>query len=1226
MIIKLKKNSLWLIPFTFAALSAMLLYFSVTLSYKNNTINENDIKHFRNNIAVLNESVLKAGEEIVSDFSAQYQVPNTRPFAKILDYNKLEKLNAACFVFSGNTLLSYTDYKFAIDKDILLRSNEKQSLSNGYNGLYLINRVPHGNLLFVFVIQLQTQYAFENEFLHNVINPHICANDAFGFSMNDRSSAHTVFSCGDKYLDLVVKNSEVSRSIGKQSLALFLFIIAVFLLSNSFYRVIRLVLQRRGLGLWRLLFCFIVFVLLWQSGLWILRQYFLPVSVYFSPELFALSSIFPGLGILLYHQLWILILALVFLREMKMMPVKQSLQKKIYRLMMVVAFFFAIVSLRFIIVNLPDIIYNTSISIDFSDIFSFGWPHLFLFLTLFILFAIAFIFLLTGVMMILKTRTTFFSFVLYYIVTSVVFYLFFHSVFIWAGIVSLIAVFCITCAFAFLLSNRNSLFLALFVITGAVLTSLIINQTNAKKIVENQALLAVSLSSDQDPLSEDLFKDAAKRMQKDPLLDAMLGGKNDDEVLTSYLENHYLTGYLSRYQLRVIRCKDAEQIMIKPENKKVDCVNFFEDIANTRGIPTIADDMYYIDDNNGTGHYLYFFPHADTLQPAMFMELIPISAFKEQGYPELLVDKNLSVKKIPLGYSYARYYKRELINSYGNFKYKLRSEYSFDTLAMNSSMVKDGYVFYKTGSNDDFYLILATQAPGFWAVIAPFPILSLFFLLFAFVLLFFSGNRRRFGMGKTAAYAFKLRLLVISTLILALLVAAVFSVIYFYRLNASKNEQALYEKAYSLNIELERKLSGDTTLNIDDEAMVYELLVKLSGVFFVDVNVYNREGMLITSSRNAIFDKNLISRRMNPEAFNALSLHNDMYASVTENIGSMAFNAAYLPIRNSHNEIIAYMGLPIFSKTSELNREISSFITTFINIYLLLTFITIAISVFFAEYITRPLRFISEKLRNIKLGVVNEKIDWKRSDEIGHLVAEYNRMIDELAEKAEILARSERESAWKEMARQVAHEIKNPLTPMKLSVQYLDRAWNERSDDFDERLRRFTSTMVEQIDNLANIANEFSNFSRMPELEQKHLCVNDVLNGVVTLFRNEEYDIVTEMPAAALYMKADESRLIRIFTNIIKNATQSFISERKGRIDIQLTGNQQNITIIISDNGCGIPDEIKPKIFQPNFTTKSSGTGLGLAMVKNMVESMNGTIRFESESDSGTMFEIIFHL
>lgn len=1223
---KLKKASIRLIPIIFVALSCILLYFSVLLSSESNKIRNSDIQRIRKNIISLNEKVLTAGKEVISEYSAFYQVLNAHTPVRIRNYEMLDELNAACFVFKSDSLLSYTNYKFAIDKEVLLESKEKQHLANGNNGLYLISRTKQGSLLFVFALQLQTQYTFENEFLHNTINPCISKNKSLGFSLSDKLSANTVFSCGDKYLDLVARENIPSGNTGKQSLALFLFIAAIFLLSNAAYRVIRLVFRRRSHALWRLFTCFVFYLLLWQAGMWILRQFFLPTSVYFSPELFALSSLFPGLGILLYHQLWFLIIALVFLREMKIMPVGRSLQRKIYKLMILVSLLFGSLSLRFVVINLPDIIYNTSISIDFSDIFSFGWPHLFLFFTLFILFAIPFVFLLSGIMMILKTKTRFGLFVVYFVITSATFCLLFPSGLVWTGLVSLFAVFCIIGAFAYLLSNRNSLFLTLFVITGAVLTSLIINHTNSKKIVENQALLAVSLSSDEDPLSEDLFKDAALRMQKDPLLDAMLSGRNNDDILAAYLENHYLTGYLNRYQLRVIRCVEDEQIMIKPENKNVECVNFFEEIARTRGIPTIAENLYYIDDNNGTGHYLYLYPRADSLQPAMFLELIPISAFREQGYPELLVDKNISAKKIPLGYSYARYYNGELINSYGNFKYKLRSEYCLDTLSTNSSMVKDGYVFYKTGSGNDFYLVLATQAPGFWAVIAPFPILSLFFLFFAFVLLFFSGNRGRFGMGKTAAYAFKLRLLVISTLVLALLVAAVFSVIYFYRLNSSKNEQALYEKAYSLNIELERKLAGDSTLDVQDEAMVYELLIKFSSVFFVDINIYDKQGMLITSSRNAIFDKNLISRRMNPEAYNALASQNEMYASVSENIGSMTFNAAYLPLRNSHNEIIAYMGLPIFAKTSELNREISSFITTFINIYLLLTFITIAISVFFAEYITRPLRFISEKLRNIKLGVVNEKIDWKRSDEIGHLVAEYNRMIDELAEKAEILARSERESAWKEMARQVAHEIKNPLTPMKLSVQYLERAWKEGSDDFQERLARFTSTMVEQIDNLASIANEFSNFSRMPELEQKHLCVNDILNGVVTLFRNEEYDIVTEMPADALYMRADESRLIRIFTNIIKNATQSFVSGRKGRIDIRLNGNRQNILILISDNGCGIPDEVKPKIFQPNFTTKSSGTGLGLAMVKNMVESMNGTIRFESEANVGTRFEINFQL
>ncbi len=1225
----MKKNfrhhRLYLVPFALLSFAVMMMFFSTQLCVSHQSPKEGDLRKCSKNITKTIEKFKSQALEISNDVAAAGTFSSFNTYSFQDKAEGLNDIEAAVFVYKKDSLLAYSDYKTSIEERLLKNCGNSPSLINGHNGLYYIEPIKKGELSFVFVLLMQRQYAFENEFLINAINPCLCSNESWGFSLSNNETEQSVFSCRGKYVNLVAKEDYSPKNVSSQALSLFLFIAGMLLIAYCLYRFVRVALKPRNYSLWRLLITFLLYIISWQLGLWMIKNYFIEHSMYFSPDLFALSTMFPGLGVLIFHLIWSVSFALVLLRELKIYPIQQRLSRKKYQLLFVMAMFFSMLSMRFVIINLPGIIYNTSIRIDFTDIFSFGWPHVFLFFSLFLTFSLAFIFILSSIMMALKLKIKWKNYSIYFTISALAIVFLYPENLLWDGIISIASVLCLLTAFIYFLSNRNTLFLTLFIISGAVLTSLTINQTNAKKIIENQAILAVSLSGDQDPLSEDLFKDAAVRMNTDPLLDAMLSGKNNDEVLASYIENHYLNGYLSRYQLRVIRCSGDEQMIVKPENKSVECVDFFEDLAHTRGIPTISEDLYYIDDNNGTGHYLYLFPRRDSLASSMFLELIPISAFREQGYPELLVDKNLSTKKIPLGYSYARYFNGELINSYGNYKFRLRSDRFLDTLRLNGSIHKDDYVFYKSGINNGFYLVLATQAPGFWALIAPFPLLSLLFLFLSFLLLYFSGNRRRFGMGKTTAYAFKLRLLVISTLILALLIAAVFSIVYFYRLNNTKNEQALYEKAYSLNIELERKLSSDSTLSLRDETMLYELLIKFSSVFFVDINIYDTEGQLITSSRNAIFDKHLISTRMNPSAFEAMSREHQMYFSTTENIGTMTFNAAYLPIRNSSNEIIAYMGLPIFAKTSELNREISSFITTFINIYILLTLITIAISVFFAEYITRPLRFISEKLRNIKLGVANEKIDWKRSDEIGNLVAEYNRMIDELAEKAEILARSERESAWKEMARQVAHEIKNPLTPMKLSVQYLDRAWKEGRGDFQDRLSRFTQTMVEQIDNLANIANEFSNFSRMPELEQKLLCVNDVLGGVVTLFRHEEYDIITEMPSEALFLKADESRLIRIFTNVIKNATQSFRADVRGQIVIKLDKADALLKIEIADNGVGISEEFKSKIFQPNFTTKSSGTGLGLAMVKNMVESMNGTIQFDSVLGEGTKFEIVFN-
>jgi nitrogen fixation/metabolism regulation signal transduction histidine kinase len=266
---------------------------------------------------------------------------------------------------------------------------------------------------------------------------------------------------------------------------------------------------------------------------------------------------------------------------------------------------------------------------------------------------------------------------------------------------------------------------------------------------------------------------------------------------------------------------------------------------------------------------------------------------------------------------------------------------------------------------------------------------------------------------------------------------------------------------------------------------------------------------------------------------------------------------------------------------------------------------------------------LKEKMSQLRLGSINEKITWVQNDEIGQLVSDYNRMIDELGKSAEMLAKSERESAWREMARQVAHEIKNPLTPMKLSVQYLEKAWTERAPDWDKRLARFTNNLVEQIDALAVIASDFSNFAQMPVVEFKRINLEEVVLFVLSLYQDNasiRYEYQSDLSEP--FILGDRAQLIRLFTNLLNNAVQAIGDQHDGIIRIHLLNEKHQIMVTISDNGCGISPEQSKRIFQPDFTTKTSGMGLGLAIVKGIVEGINGNISFKSEEQTGTVFTI----
>lgn len=307
-----------------------------------------------------------------------------------------------------------------------------------------------------------------------------------------------------------------------------------------------------------------------------------------------------------------------------------------------------------------------------------------------------------------------------------------------------------------------------------------------------------------------------------------------------------------------------------------------------------------------------------------------------------------------------------------------------------------------------------------------------------------------------------------------------------------------------------------------------------------------------------------------------------------------------------------------------MRKEITTVLVAIVNIYVLLIGISLIIAIFISDRITRPLRLIQEKMGRLRLGKSYEFIDYKANDEIGSLVAEYNRMIKELDASAELLARSERESAWKEMAKQVAHEIKNPLTPMKLSVQQLQRTYKPNDPEWEAQLKRFTQTLIEQIDTLSRIAGEFATFARMPKTHAEHVNLYETLVNIQQLHSNDSGAVILFKPNTVppCMVIADKEQLLRVFNNLIKNAIQAIPEGREGRIVLGISRKAKSFIVTVSDNGDGVPQELHDKIFVPNFTTKTSGMGLGLPIVKGIVDSTGGSIWFETTEGVGSTFYI----
>jgi nitrogen fixation/metabolism regulation signal transduction histidine kinase len=314
--------------------------------------------------------------------------------------------------------------------------------------------------------------------------------------------------------------------------------------------------------------------------------------------------------------------------------------------------------------------------------------------------------------------------------------------------------------------------------------------------------------------------------------------------------------------------------------------------------------------------------------------------------------------------------------------------------------------------------------------------------------------------------------------------------------------------------------------------------------------------------------------------------------------------------------------VPLFSSEKELKYQLSNILVALINIYAFIFIISGLLTVFITQWITRTFNVMIKRFEQFSL-TENELIEWPYDDEIGLLLREYNKMVRKVEESAILLAQSEREGAWREMAKQVAHEIKNPLTPMKLNIQYLQQALRYDQANVKELAMKVSKSLLEQIDNLSYIANEFSNFAKMPDAKPVLLDLNELLEKTVELYMNSgNVQVQFARPQHNLVVYADKSQLTRVFTNILQNAVQAIPEDVDGRVVVVAQRIEGDVVIEVQDNGAGIGAEIIEKIFQPYFTTRSSGTGLGLAMTKKIIEFWKGRIWFETEEGKGTTFFI----
>jgi len=787
-------------------------------------------------------------------------------------------------------------------------------------------------------------------------------------------------------------------------------------------------------------------------------------------------------------------------------------------------------------------------------------------------------------------------------------------------------------------SGRNGILkLAVFFSLALGLYSLfMITSFSENKTTENMKIQALSLSTENDPEAEHILLDMWPLLERDTLLINMMEDEFFQEnfrLIYAYLRDNYFSGYWGNYNFVMSMCRSDDPLQLGQTGELVDnCFGFFRERVRKYGHPLTGTGFSFIDNQGGRSYYLgqLVFGKDKPVSNGLFIELYSNANAFQPGYSELLLDKKFRGYSALRDYSFAKYINGEIVLKSGDFPYDKADEEYVDKNSDYRIFDQDKYrhVLYRNGN-----ATVIISKPQLTIVNILITFAYLFSYTFLFLSLLFLCIRRP-DVSRLSSLNFrqKLQLTFIGILLFSFILVGVVVSIFTIREYRSKHYENITEKLNSIYLELDNKLAMEKTLSSDwrnsSNASLNELLVKLSNIFNTDINLYNLNGFLMATSREEIFSRNLTGIRINNTAWNNLKFLTKSLYSQEETIGKLKYISVYVPFYNFENKVLAYLNLPYFRMQSLLAREISNLVVAIVNFTLLLVLFTMGVAVFISGRLTSPLSMLSDGLASVKLGRKSEHLEYKGNDEIGELVQQYNRMVGELDESAVKLADSEREYAWREMAKQIAHEIKNPLTPMKLNIQQLLKSWKDGIPDFGEKIEIFSRNQIEYIDNLSSIASAFSAFAKMPGTNPMEVELLGQIKSTLELFKNaDNISFVVRWPAEnKIFIFADREHLNGIFSNLIKNSIQAIPQQSKGIIEIETEVVRNKVLVSVKDNGEGIPGDLQKKMFTPNFTTKSSGTGLGLSIVKKYVEGAGGRIWFESEAGKGTIFHIEFPL
>ncbi|MDR7130421.1 signal transduction histidine kinase [Algoriphagus sp. 4150] len=1141
-------------------------------------------------------------------------------------------------------LLFWSDFTLTLDFSQVDFAKDYQLLEDPYGTLLLkIRKVKRngGDYVMLHVLRLVWPGNIENNYLITGPNPSIFGNSRFELFANPDEASSVVKNPAGIPLfgvNFLFGYSPAGRVVNPAILIFFASIFLLyFLLSSDF------VLRKWKSGRRWQAIGYAIFVLGAFRMMMLLLDFpgnYLNLSLFDSAN-YASSWFNPSLGDLVINTLCgVLLLAMVIYQmASKIMHEKIKVLTSPSEFLVFLFFSLFISSLGLYMVwSLPrDLMINSQWALDISSIPSFDWFKGISFFLLFLWGAIYVLISLTMFSLLLEInqhKRVYYKWIAI-IGLPIGGLLLFLS--IWGGVVWLVHLgFLVTIVRLELFKNAFTLGLDTFLtfffacLVTAVIGGISTFQTEKSELIHSKVRFANQNLIENDVMTEFFLGEIFTRIKSDLFIQNRIADPLfSKEPIETKIRRIYLDNYFDQFEVQVrIFSSSGQQILGSgSENLKGIRLEYIKsDYA------TSVKDLYFIRGNqSNTGNrFIAFIPMSreGSSIGTVFLELRQLRVQPTSVYPKLLLDKKYNDKLDPVLYDYAIFKGSEFIRNSGSFNYLSRD---FEDVLSRKALVTEGvrqsgYHHFGIENGDELIIVSSRNI----SLAHFFGNISLFFVLFVIMtFLTILINTLITGVKNFEFnYSTKLQLYLNFAFFFPILIISIITIGLLANSYRSDLDRQYIQKAVLIRGNLGSFLNNQKLERVDGDQLNEEVN-ELANTTASDIHVYSTAGKLESTNRPNIFDKKILAPLINPKAIAEIQEMGQSQYLADEQIGKLRYKTVYLSIpATAKQENLGILAVPFFESEAELNSLIAEVLSNIFNAFVVIFILFLFVSYFVSTNLTFPFKLLTQKLKVTNLEN-NEPMHWGSKDEIGLLVNEYNNMLFKLENSKKVLASTEKESAWREMAKQVAHEIKNPLTPMKLTLQHLIRLQEAGRLDDAEKLKRSLETLIHQVDALSGIASSFSTFAKMPLPNNELMNFKAVVNKVLELFSgDQQVELIFQDDSFTqnIPIMGDDKLFGRVISNLIINGIQAVEPGVKPVIRIWLWMTDQAVFLEITDNGKGISDELKDKIFIPNFSTKSTGSGLGLAIAKSGVETAGGKIWFETKLGKGTTFYLTFPL